>query len=132
MLEVRINSQEAANLLLRRLSRRALRPLALSSMRAALDLLADEVRSRCPVDTGALRDSIEVAVRTSRNGAVRGRVVVGGNDAEGATYYAFFLEFGTARMAAKPFLRPAVDAARSRVQGLLARRILSGIARRRG
>ena len=57
-------------------------------------------RGLCPVDTGRLRSSI---------------VMVSGRDGKGFyvdvgtnVSYAKFVEFGTSRMAAKPFLIPAV------------------------
>lgn len=53
------------------------------------------------VDTGALKNSIAVEMDTP----VRAIVSVGAE-------YGLYLELGTRRMAARPFLRPAVDAVR--------------------
>lgn len=54
-----------------------------------------------PVRTGALRDSITATVESIPNGA---RIVL----AAGVPY-AIFVEQGTSRMSAQPFIRPAVD-----------------------
>lgn len=56
----------------------------------------------CPVDTGRLRSSITSAIETE------GDTIVGvvGTDVE----YASFVEFGTQRMDAQPFLTPAAYA----------------------
>jgi HK97 gp10 family phage protein len=65
--------------------------------KAAYDL----ARDLCPVDTGALRDSITYEVRRVATGwAV---VVLAGEE------YALYVELGTSRMEAQPFLRPALD-----------------------
>jgi HK97 gp10 family phage protein len=58
----------------------------------------------CPVDTGRLRSSI--ARETGRD--ERGLVARIGTDVD----YAAYVEFGTGRMSARPYLRPALDAAR--------------------
>jgi HK97 gp10 family phage protein len=57
-------------------------------------------KRRCPVDTGRLRASITHEV------SVRGRDVTGrvGTNVE----YARYVEFGTRRMRARPYLRPAL------------------------
>lgn len=60
----------------------------------------------CPVDTGRLRSSIthDPDLRRDEQGLYG---VVGTN-----VEYAPHVEFGTSRMRAQPFLRPALDAAR--------------------
>lgn len=57
-------------------------------------------RSLCPVDTGRLRSSI--VMRKGRDG-MGFYVEVGTN-----VSYAAFVEFGTSRQAAQPFLTPAI------------------------
>jgi len=64
---------------------------------ATAELCAEEARRLCPVDTGFLRSRIEVVDLGADGAGVR-------DDAE----YAPFVEFGTVKMAAQPFLRPAV------------------------
>lgn len=55
--------------------------------------IVETAKTIVPVDTGALRDSIE---------EVEGNV-------RSESPYAYFVEFGTVHMDAQPFLRPAVD-----------------------
>ena len=68
-----------------------------------LESIADDVvedaKHYCPVRTGALRDSIRKEVTAE---AVN--VVAGG----GAVDYAGYVEYGTSKMPAQPYLRPAV------------------------
>lgn len=71
-------------------------------MRGGMIIEADAKR-RCPVDTGRLRASLTTDVE--REGKTTFVLKVGTN-----VEYASFVENGTSRMAAQPFLRPAVDA----------------------
>jgi HK97 gp10 family phage protein len=68
--------------------------------KTALDIEAD-AKGRAPVDTGALRNSIQTTMAGDMSA-----VVAPGVD------YAIFVEFGTARMAARPYLIPAAEAHR--------------------
>lgn len=52
----------------------------------------------CPVDTGRLRNSITHAVEETENAAYVGTNVE----------YAAYVEMGTSRMRARPYLKPAV------------------------
>jgi HK97 gp10 family phage protein len=61
------------------------------------DAIAEDARGHAPVRTGRLRSSIE--------GRPKGKQADIAVDAD----YAAFVEFGTYKMAAKPFLTPAVS-----------------------
>ncbi len=106
------------------------------ALRAAAEVVANEARYRCPVRTGQLKASIRVSTRV-----VNGRVICyvkagsrytvfrigkkgrstkdayktiganGGVDYQ-AAHYAFWIEFGTSKMAARPFMRPAFESKR--------------------
>jgi HK97 gp10 family phage protein len=77
------------------------------------------MKSRVPVDTGSLRDSIikQVKTKKDKNGEVSGSVTVvpeytslGSQD---PGVYAMFVEFGVTRRPnypAQPFARPTLDA----------------------
>lgn len=62
----------------------------------------------CPVDTGNLRNSI--------THKVEGDAVTIGTP----VHYASHVEYGTSKMAAQPFLRPAVDESMPRLERLAA------------
>lgn len=63
---------------------------------------ADRAKQLVPVDTGDLQDSIEGVVDFDRRGFV-GRV-------DAHDFKAKWIEFGTVRRPARPFLRPALEA----------------------
>jgi HK97 gp10 family phage protein len=64
----------------------------------AIGLTAESyAKQECPVDTGRLRNSITNVVRADEKAAYIGSNVS----------YAGFVELGTSRMKARPYLRPA-------------------------
>jgi len=60
--------------------------------------IAERARQLAPVRTGALRASIYTVTRDFLS------VALGA-----AVYYAGFVEYGTRKMAARPYLRPAIE-----------------------
>ena len=77
-----------------------LRPLVADEVkRATLDIEA-RAKARTPVRTGTLRRSI---ASVFENGGLTGRVGP-------SVLYGKFVEFGTRRMGARPFMRPAAEA----------------------
>lgn len=64
--------------------------------KAALDIQA-QAQTRAPVDTGKLKNSIQAYQVASGHW----RVVVGAE-------YGIYVEWGTSRMAAQPYLQPAI------------------------
>ncbi len=67
----------------------------------------EDAKNRVPVDTGALRDSIK---RTISKKKLTATMSAGGKVKGVDTYYAFFVEHGTRKMPARPFLYPAARA----------------------
>jgi HK97 gp10 family phage protein len=125
--------QNALNQLPKEIQGRPLR----SAVSAAAKVIVDDVKARVPVgETGNLKTAV-YRYRSRRNSATgretffvgirqgkaqfkdtaynrrRGRVGKSYKTA-GEAYYWRFLEFGTAKMQAKPFLRPAFEANKSR------------------
>ncbi|WP_438396486.1 HK97-gp10 family putative phage morphogenesis protein [Caballeronia sp. DA-9] len=88
-------------------SESTLRQAAVAGARVFLE----EERIRIPVRTGKGRDSLVVAydADVSLEGVIASYIVTWTKDA----YYLRFVEFGTSKMAAKPFKRPAFEAKKS-------------------
>jgi HK97 gp10 family phage protein len=93
---------------------RALRELGRNSsaekvLRQALGAGASEVlasaREHVPVDTGALKKSLSIGYQRSP-GQYQARVAVGHRGPRGRISH--LLEFGTRKMAAQPYMRPAL------------------------
>jgi HK97 gp10 family phage protein len=76
------------------------------ALKAAGELIADQARTRVPVDTGRLEDSITVSLTTAKSGERRG--VIGFKRGHGSRI-AHLVEYGTVKTPAQPFIRPAID-----------------------
>lgn len=87
------------------------------SLRIAANVVKDREVELVPVDTGAARDSIKVVARRGTPTRVVFNVVAGGDLSAAkqakhgirSPYYVVFLEFGTVKMRAQPFARPAFE-----------------------
>ena len=76
--------------------------------------VTSQAKSLCPVDTGSLRRSIMWKVPERSGGLEEGEPVTeevkkGSGLVGTATDYAGYVEFGTRRQPAQPYLRPAVE-----------------------
>lgn len=84
------------------------------AMAQAAELVTESAKGACPVDTGALQSSI-----TSSSSASSASVSAG-------TSYAAFVEFGTCKMAAQPYLVPSLLNNRDAIIGLIKSAVLGG------
>lgn len=73
---------------------------------------AEEAQKLAPVDTGELRDSIAYLVRRVQTGYAI--VITAGAE------HALYVELGTSRMSAQPYLRPVLDKIGQQYQTFLA------------
>lgn len=111
------------NAQLDRLAARA-KASARQAAQAGAQVYHDEVRARVPVSAkphksgkktytpGTLRRAVYQAFVQDESGPGRATYRISWNKSH--AFYGRFVEFGTAKMAAKPFLRPAFDAAQPR------------------
>lgn len=107
--------QYALNELGSRVARNSLRR-AVSSGAA---VIRDEARNLAPVDTGEMKRDIQIKRERNEKGVMSARYSVfvrsgkksrlagRGRNVNKDSFYWRFVEFGTAKMAAKPFMRPA-------------------------
>jgi HK97 gp10 family phage protein len=107
-------------------------PRCAEATQASCDLVKTIAQGYCPVDTGALRDSIQVSE------AVEGDATVTQSVAPGM-FYASYVEYGTGRrgdpsapyahveswpgMAAQPYMRPALDEARGQIKDVFLQKL---------
>lgn len=75
--------------------------------KATAAALVIAAKSICPVDTGYLRATIET-LRADSSGC----------DVGTECHYAAYVEFGTEKTAAQPFLRPALDIAGPAIEAI--------------
>ncbi len=123
----------------------AAKTAARKAAQAGAQVYYDEVRARVPVSAkphstkgkkqtftpGTLRRAVYQAFVEDESGPGRATYRISWNKTH--AFYGRFVEFGTARMAAKPFLRPAFDAAQPRaisaVNAMLAAEIKKATAK---
>jgi len=72
--------------------------------KAGAEVIVQEARNKAPYKTGKLKRAIR-----SKFGQARGRIVTVEIGPAPRAHYGGFLEVGTSRMPAQPFLRPAMD-----------------------
>ena len=88
-----------------------IRDAAPEVLEAGSAMVQADAKHLAPVDTGTLRSSI---VRE-----VKGNIAIVGTNVE----YAPYVEYGTKRSRAQPFLRPAIDRNRRRIIRMMAEKI---------
>lgn len=88
------------------LKARAMRVLRLAAREVYID-----AKTKVPVRTGRLRDSITLIAESPFQ-----YIVKAGSDTKTGAYYAPYVEFGTRKMAPRPFMRPAAEKARDYVE----------------
>ena len=82
---------------------------------AASEAVADEARAMCPVDTGKLKSSITVSAGDD------------GAQISANADYAAYVEFGTYKTAAQPFLVPALLNSADKIAAAAAKAIGEGL-----
>ena len=99
-----------------------------SAMRQAAKPILDEAKRRVPVLTGELRKSLKIRA-LKRNNKGRIGVVISTEKGffKGETFYGAFLEFGTKKMPAKPFIRPAFEANKARAVRIVEQALKLGL-----
>lgn len=90
------------------------------ALKTAGEDLVKVMKSEAPFKTGDLKESIGVSRIKSSKG--RKRIEVGPT-----VYYAKFLEFGTSKMSAKPFMGKSYDSSKDRLRATMIAEIKRGL-----
>lgn len=99
------------------------------ALRAGAKVIAKEAKLRAPIDEGGLKRRIKVwALKRSRK---RIGVLVGTSAKEytGDQFYGAFVEYGTSKMPARPWLAPAAEAKGDEAARIVEQKIAEGIER---
>ena len=78
------------------------------STRAGAKVVSDEAKRLVPVKYGRLRKSIGIIKRKTKKG-INTFSISPRKGGKNSAFYGRFIELGTSKMTAKPFLRPALD-----------------------
>jgi len=80
------------------------------TMKKAAEPIMNVAKVNVPKRTGNLADSIKISLLSNGSRVATGRKSM----YIGKTFYGGMIEFGTSKMQAKPFLRPAFDSTKNR------------------
>ncbi len=80
--------------------------VTIENMAQACEVVEEDMRRRAPEQTGRLKAAIDSEVVVESDGSITG--LVGIKHGFARTHIARFFEFGTRKMAARPFMRPAL------------------------
>lgn len=114
---------------LKDLEKKEVRKITRQAVREGLRPVRDAVEARAPVgETGELKQNVKLRVaKGKKRGDIALEVRVGEGDFKGDQYYAAFIEYGTSKMDAKPFMRPTYDEQADDVADKTTRRIVDEI-----
>jgi len=124
----RIQGAKELDRVLKRLPERVARNVLRGAVRKGAKVIEDEIRRRTPVGaTGNLKASItQRGVRqvdkrtlTRQVGSFKGGKFKG--------YHAHLVEFGTVKMSARPFIRPAIDSTNIEALAVMGKELGKGI-----
>ena len=90
---------------------------AMDRLEKAAEGIAARARQKVPIDSGKLKDTIRV-VRLKGDPKQDVRVYAGSRD-KGGAFYAHMVEYGTAKMKARPFLRPALNESKADIMSIM-------------
>jgi HK97 gp10 family phage protein len=118
---VRVEGAEEIVKMLKGMENEAIKILDNASSKAA-DPVLQSARNKCPVKLGKLKSSLHKKEEKNRKNTRKSyRVTTKG------CRYAMIVECGSKKMAAKPFLRPALDENFSNIRRIINQEIIRGI-----
>jgi len=80
-----------------------------SSMRKAMKPVLSAAKNNVPVFSGALKGSLKIRSAKRKRGRIRIEVRTTDGFFKGDEFYGGFMELGTSKLPARPFLRPALQ-----------------------
>ena len=92
------------------------------ALREAGEVMKEAIKQEAPRKTGTLKESIEVSGVKTKDGV---KHVAVGPGKEG--YYGKFLEFGTVKMKAKPFMAPGYEKSKERAMEEIEKNLKEGL-----
>jgi HK97 gp10 family phage protein len=108
-----------------KLTKMASLPALKSTMGKAVGVVNGDAKNIVPVDSGNLRNSIHGSVEVGSPTEIVGKVAT-------STEYAPYVEFGTSKMGARPFLWPALNKNKKRINQLFAAAVISAAEKGKG
>jgi HK97 gp10 family phage protein len=120
-------SLEGGQKLVRRLKAmdEAAADILMQAAKAGGRIALDEAKERCPVDTGALRDSLNMTENTQKPTKADVKI-----DYDKSLKYGTFVELGARGRPANPFMRQAVDENVDKINEAISAEVSDAVGRR--
>jgi HK97 gp10 family phage protein len=99
--------------------------ILMKAAKAGGKIALEEAKSRCPVDTGALRDSLNMAENTQKPTKADVKI-----DYDKSLKYGTFVELGARGRPANPFMRNAVDENIDKINETISAEIADAVGRK--
>lgn len=99
--------------------------ILLSAVKKGGEIALNDAKKNCPVDTGALRDSLKVNEKKATNTKATATV-----DYDKSIRYGVFVELGTNGRSPNPFLRKAIDDNTEKINKTIVDDIAKEVAKR--
>ncbi len=133
MITIKMTGIQDAKRALRALGPAIQKNVITKATRTAATVIAQEVRRTAPRNTGKLKRLIRTS-KASRSGPQRRlNIVVRSGDVvyvvypDADAFYALFLEYGTSKTPARPFMRPAFDQSVGEAIARFQERVIAGV-----
>jgi len=103
------------------------RKIIRQALRNAAKPILNAAKANVPVDTGDLKKSLKVKAMRKRRHSYGVMIATSVGWFAGNEFYGAFLEFGTSKMAARPFVRPAFDTEKENAEKIIKNDLQHGI-----
>lgn len=97
----------------------------MQAAKAGGKIALDEAKSKCPVETGALRDSLNMAENSQKPTKADVKI-----DYDKSLKYGTFVELGARGRPANPFMREAVDENIDKINAAISAEVAAAVGRR--
>ena len=114
---------------LRKLPERIAKKVVRQSIREGLKPVKNAVRTEAPYLTGRTKKAVKIKAWKRKKWRIGASVRIGAGDYLGETYYAAFVQYGTVRRAADPFMTRAYEQTGDRAKAETMRLIREGTER---
>lgn len=98
--------------------------ILMKAAKAGGEVALDEAKKNCPVDTGALRNSLKITENISKPTKADVKI-----DYDKSLRYGVFVELGAKGRAPNPFMREAVDDNQDRINQAISEKIADSVGR---
>lgn len=86
--------------------------------------LRSAIQELTPVRKGPLGGALKASI--TKGEVIDGKIQIGPSQ-QGPDFRAHFVEFGTSKMSAQPFMRPAFESSKSKIEQIMAEEIRKGL-----